>query len=522
MNEYSVSDLLCKHSEMLNQLVDKYNEVIDMLEYARGVQGPKGDKGDTGLAGPQGIQGETGPQGQPGPKGDKGETGQRGQMGPTGPEGQQGPMGMQGRPGVQGPAGPQGPKGADGTVTFDQLTPEQKAELKGDKGDRGEAGAPGPAGPEGPQGPKGADGKLDWEHMTEEQRETLKRELKGDKGDQGPAGPAGPQGEQGHEGPPGQPGTFNPEDWKKVFKSTYYFNSGDPISNADDFKQDGVVMTSKTTTGLPSIIQNGHREGTLMFIREDHDGTSGTQVYFPNDVWYGGRMFVRIISHDVGSAVDWKEIGAIDTDKLEVNANNFKSNGYRRTDETTQYLPNGLDEVSKQGVLSYITDSNSPQEVERGIQTFYSLAGQQQGDMWTRLYKSSGFWGEWEKIMLAGDVYKKNDWEITESEAHEDVNVKENGFIVFPHLINGHKMAIEWFKIDIPPDAGVEVRTKKIDKVLNVQATQMIPDDQVDHTDAYCKLYARITAGVPGNFHVYSDNRWGTTHADAFAIGIIR
>ena len=33
-----------------------------------------------------------------------------------------------------------GTKGADGTMTFEELTPEQKATLKGDKGDRGEKG----------------------------------------------------------------------------------------------------------------------------------------------------------------------------------------------------------------------------------------------------------------------------------------------------------------------------------------------------------------------------------------------
>lgn len=50
---------------------------------------------------------------------------------------------------VKGPAGPQGPqgeKGADGTMTFEDLTPEQKASLKGDKGDKGDTGAAGPQG----------------------------------------------------------------------------------------------------------------------------------------------------------------------------------------------------------------------------------------------------------------------------------------------------------------------------------------------------------------------------------------
>lgn len=75
-----------------------------------------------GATGPQGPTGPTGPTGPQGPKGDTGETG------PTGP---------------QGPQGPQGPAGADGTVSFDDLTPAQKAELKGDPGPQGPAGADG-------------------------------------------------------------------------------------------------------------------------------------------------------------------------------------------------------------------------------------------------------------------------------------------------------------------------------------------------------------------------------------------
>lgn len=62
---------------------------------------------------------------------------------------------------VKGPAGPQGPqgeKGADGTMTFEDLTPEQKASLKGDKGDKGDTGAAGPQGEPGPQGEKGEPG----------------------------------------------------------------------------------------------------------------------------------------------------------------------------------------------------------------------------------------------------------------------------------------------------------------------------------------------------------------------------
>lgn len=90
---------------------------------------------DTGVKaqGPQGEKGEVGPQGVQGPQGD------------PGPQGVQGIQGPKGDTGDTGPQGPQGEKGADGTVSFDQLTPEQIEMLKGPKGDTGEQGPPGPA-----------------------------------------------------------------------------------------------------------------------------------------------------------------------------------------------------------------------------------------------------------------------------------------------------------------------------------------------------------------------------------------
>lgn len=85
-------------------------------------------KGEAGPAGPQGLQGE---------------------VGPVGPKGETGPAG---------PVGPEGPKGADGTMTFEDLTPEQKASLKGDKGDKGDTGPKGDKGDTGAAGPKGDPG----------------------------------------------------------------------------------------------------------------------------------------------------------------------------------------------------------------------------------------------------------------------------------------------------------------------------------------------------------------------------
>lgn len=72
-----------------------------------------------------------------GPKGEQGE------VGPQGLQGETGPQGLQGEKGDQGPQGEKGEKGADGTMTFEDLTSEQKESLKGEPGPKGEPGTDG-------------------------------------------------------------------------------------------------------------------------------------------------------------------------------------------------------------------------------------------------------------------------------------------------------------------------------------------------------------------------------------------
>ena len=150
-------------------------------------------KGETGPIGPQGLQGE---------------------VGPAGPKGEIGP---------QGPVGPEGPKGADGTMTFEDLTPEQKASLKGDKGDKGDTGA---AGPQGEPGPKG------------------------DKGDPGPQGPKGDTGETGAQGPQGlqgEPGTNG----TTPVKGVDYWTAADQTSIINQLKT--ATFSFDSSTGALSI-----------------------------------------------------------------------------------------------------------------------------------------------------------------------------------------------------------------------------------------------------------------------------
>ena len=107
---------------------DAANDVQKKLDNGEfvGAQGPKGEKGDTGAQGPRGEKGDTG---EPGPQGETGAT------------------------------GPQGPKGKDGEVTFESLTDEQKASLRGEPGAKGEKGEKGDPGAQGEKGEKGDPGR---------------------------------------------------------------------------------------------------------------------------------------------------------------------------------------------------------------------------------------------------------------------------------------------------------------------------------------------------------------------------
>ena len=131
------------------KIANDVQKKLDNGEFV-GAQGPKGEKGDTGAQGPRGEKGDTG---ERGPQGETGATG------PQGPKGETGATGPQGPRGETGATGPQGPKGKDGEVTFESLTDEQKASLRGEPGAKGEKGEKGDPGAQGEKGEKGDPGR---------------------------------------------------------------------------------------------------------------------------------------------------------------------------------------------------------------------------------------------------------------------------------------------------------------------------------------------------------------------------
>ena len=99
--------------------------------------------------------------------------------------------GEKGEQGAPGEKGEPGEKGADGTMTFDDLTPEQKASLKGDDGQDGK------------DGQDGTSATHSWNGTVltvTSASGTSSADLKGEKGDQGNPGEKGDPGEKGADG----------------------------------------------------------------------------------------------------------------------------------------------------------------------------------------------------------------------------------------------------------------------------------------------------------------------------------
>lgn len=115
----------------------------------------KGEKGDPGAPGKDGEPGQPGKDGAPGAKGEKGDKGDTGATGATGATGKDGAsvthswngtvltmtsasgtssVDLKGDPGEPGQPGKDGEPGKDGTMSFEELTDEQKATLVGERG----------------------------------------------------------------------------------------------------------------------------------------------------------------------------------------------------------------------------------------------------------------------------------------------------------------------------------------------------------------------------------------------------
>ena len=289
----------------------------------------KGPKGDTGNQGPQGIQGEVGA------KGDKGDPFTYADFTPEQLAGLKGEKGDKGEQGLQGIQGEQGPAGADGYTPVKGVDYFDGA--KGDKGDKGDKGEIGPQGSKGDTGPQGLQG------IQGEQ---------GPQGEPGIQGPKGDTGERGLQGPAGQDGlttqvrvngtTYtqvdglitlpdypasvgesshthaNKDILDTITSDNVHTHSNKAVIDAitsdmttkwnralpfvDSYTADcntwltnGYTKTDTSTLNHPSVCTGADKWGVLFFIAENAANGTGTQMYFPIDGTYAGRVFTRKI-----------------------------------------------------------------------------------------------------------------------------------------------------------------------------------------------------------------------------------
>ena len=322
-------------------------------EYTLNFGIPKGNKGDTGASGGSGettvvnptitigtvTNGDTAsatitgdspnytlnlvlPKGDTGAKGDKGDAGTKGADGitptiavgttTTGEAGTNANVTMsksgttytfnftipKGVKGDKGDAGADGAKGEKGDpFTYADFTSEQLAALKGakgDKGDRGETGADGVT-------PTLSIGTVTTGAAGSSASVTMGGTApsyilnftipKGDKGDTGASGSGGSSSGGGG----------------IVFEDTY-------VSDANLWLTNGYTKTSgQVTRNLPTVCSEiKDRWGILFFIAENARNGTGTQMFFPIDGKYKGKIFTRSIVNRT-EVSSWNMLASEDT-----------------------------------------------------------------------------------------------------------------------------------------------------------------------------------------------------------------
>ena len=224
-----------------------------------------------------------------GDKGDKGDTGAKGEKGDTGATGANGIT-----PTLKVGSTSTGNAGTNASVTMTDSNNVYTLNFVIPKGDKGDTGAKGDTGVKGQDGAKGADGITPTLKvgtvttlaagsnatvtMSENNNEyTLNFGIpKGNKGDTGASGSGGSSSGGGG----------------IVFEDTY-------VSDANHWLTNGYTKTSGTATiNLPSVCSAAKDKwGILFFIAENAANGTGTQMFFPIDGKYMGKIFTRSIAN---------------------------------------------------------------------------------------------------------------------------------------------------------------------------------------------------------------------------------
>lgn len=193
---------------------------------------------------------------------------------------------------LKGEQGPAGKDGVDGVVTFEALTDEQRASLKGDKGDKGDTGTQGPKGEQGIQGIQGPQGEKG------DKGDIGPQGPKGDKGDKGDIGPQGPQGIQGETGPQGPQGdrglTGNVGATGPQGPRGYQGDKGEPFKYSDFTPEQLAALVGPQGEQGPRGIQG--EQGPVG--PQGPKGDTGEQGPAGKDGYSGDSLYKHIVTAD--------------------------------------------------------------------------------------------------------------------------------------------------------------------------------------------------------------------------------
>ena len=239
------------------------------------LKGDKGDKGERGEQGLQGIKGDKGDQGEQGLQGEKGDPGIQGEKGEKGDPGEKGEKGDPGPQGIQGEQGIQGPKGDDGLTTQVRENGTTYTQVDGLITL--------------PDYPASV-GESSHTHANKDILDTITSD------------------------------NIHTHNNKAVIDTitstmTTKWNKSIPfedsyVDNCDNWLTNGYTKTNTSTTNHPSVCTGSDRWGVLFYISENEDNGTGTQMYFPIDGTYAGRIFTRKIMNR--SAGDWNLVSTFD------------------------------------------------------------------------------------------------------------------------------------------------------------------------------------------------------------------
>ena len=84
------------------------------------------------------------------------------------------------------------------------------------------------------------------------------------------------------------------------------------VSDCNAWLTNGYIKTDTSTSNHPSVCTGSDRWGVLFFVAENASQGTGTQMYFPIDGTYVGRVFVRSMTRGTGG--DWTLLSTFDGD----------------------------------------------------------------------------------------------------------------------------------------------------------------------------------------------------------------